>query len=265
MRRFLQRIRPFFDKGQNSTGVRNRPLLGRDPDLIYAIGDVHGCLDTLVRMERAIHEDSAGQSGFKLIVMLGDYIDRGPDSSGVLAHLAKGPPVGFRRVCLCGNHDELFLRIFQDPSSLHAWLDFGGSRTLQSYGIDFVQLNQELRGGTGWATDFIRSVIPPEHLLGLSRLPVSLTTPSWFFAHAGARPGIPLDRQSEKDLMWIRQEFLNAPIGSFDRVIVHGHTPTDAPYADEARIGVDTGAFSGGPLTAARLSRNGVSFLCVTS
>ncbi|WP_416357055.1 metallophosphoesterase [Aureimonas phyllosphaerae] len=236
-------------------------MLPSDPDVIYAIGDVHGCLGALLDLERAIVKDSARWPGFKLIVMLGDYVDRGPESAGVLAHLSKGPPVGFRRVCLCGNHDDLFLRIFQEPSSLHAWLDIGGSKTLQSYGIDFPQLQQELRNGSVWATDFIRSTVPPEHLHGLARLPVSLTTPTWFFAHAGARPGIALERQTDEDLMWIRREFLEAPAGSFDRIVVHGHTPTAVPYYDAFRIGVDTGAFGGGRLTAARLTRDAVSFL----
>jgi serine/threonine protein phosphatase 1 len=265
MRRVLQRFNPFARAARGPQKWRSRPVLPRNPDVIYAIGDVHGCLGALLELERVIVQDSAHWPGFKLIVMMGDYVDRGPESAGVLAHLSKGPPVGFRRVCLCGNHDDLFLRIFREPSSLHAWLDVGGSKTLQSYGIDFPQLQRELRVGAASATDFIRSAVPPEHLFGLSRLPASLTTPTWFFAHAGARPGVALARQTEKDLMWIRQEFLEAPLGTFDRIVVHGHTPNPNPYIDAARIGVDTGAFGGGGLTAARLTREGVSFLCVKS
>lgn len=265
MRRLLQRLRPAPRNTNERQRGRYRPILTRDPDVIYAIGDVHGCLDALLRLERAIIEDAAERPGLKMIVMLGDYIDRGPDSAGVLEHLTRGPPVGFRRVCLCGNHDELFLKIFREPSSLHAWLDLGGTRTLASYGIDFPRLRHELREGTNQAVDFIRSVVPPDHLVGVAGIPVSLTTPSYFFAHAGARPGVPLAEQSEEDLLWIRQDFLKAPPGTFDRRIVHGHTPTPAPFVDAARVAVDTGAFGGGGLTAACLTRGEVSFLCVNT
>lgn len=259
---FRMRQRP---EAKDDNSERRRLQLTSDPDVIYAIGDVHGCLDALVRLERLIVDDARDRAGTKLIVMLGDYVDRGPESCGVLDHLLAGPPAGFRRVCLSGNHDQAFLNVFSRPETLHHWLDIGGFQTLKSYGIGSRELQEHLRSGLKHGVHFIAAAVPVEHLTGLRQLPVSLVTPTYFFSHAGARPGYDLAAQSDDDLMWIRREFMTALPGTFDRIMVHGHTIVPRPCADAVRISLDTGAYRGGGLSAARLDRDGVSFLSVPS
>jgi serine/threonine protein phosphatase 1 len=258
MRGLLHRIM----SGRELVGdSRRRLTLSQDPDLIYAVGDVHGCLDALKRLEAAIIDDAKGHLGTKLIVMLGDYIDRGPESAAVLEHLLQGPPDGFHRVCLIGNHDQAFLDVLEKPAQLPAWLNVGGDRTLASYGLNTDYLRDHLSMKPDEVIREIRAAVPLSHLAALERLPVCLMTPRYFFAHAGARPGLGWDAQTDRDLMWIRDEFLLAPAASFDRIVVHGHTISNRPAWIGQRICVDTGAFLGRPLAAARLEGTSVSFL----
>lgn len=248
--------------GVSSSPRRRRLQLSSDPDLIYAIGDVHGCLAQLRALEKMIVEDAAEKTGTKLIVMLGDYIDRGPNSAGVLEHLIDGPPEGFHRVCLCGNHDQVFLDVLTKPSLFENWLAMGGDATLASYGLNTSYLLEHLSMVPYQIVEEIRRAVPAAHVEGMKRMPVSLMTPGYFFAHAGARPGIPWGEQTEIDLMWIREDFLSGNHETFDRIVVHGHTVVRRPFSNFSEIAVDTGAFLGGPLTAARIEKGSVSFLC---
>lgn len=220
------------------------------PEVVYAVGDVHGCLDELRRLESNIAADAAGISGEKWLVMLGDYVDRGRDAAGVLDRLNAAPPPGFKRICLAGNHEIMMLRYLQAPGPKDDWLAFGGMETLSSYGISMDAI---ARAGRKDLKAIVDSHIPQEHIAFLRDLPLTLSLPGMVFVHAGLRPGIDLvERQSEDDLLWIRDEFFDAPPVS-NRMVVHGHTPAPEAVFLPGRICVDTGAFATGILTAARL------------
>ena len=206
------------------------------PAAVYAIGDVHGCYEQLLALEREIVIDAAGFDGEKWIVMLGDYVDRGPDSALVLAHLLSSQPAGLRRFCLMGNHEAVLLNYLASPWQHREWLAFGGEATLASYG---QQDSSE------------RPALPLAHVDFLRSLPYTLSLPGVVFVHAGLRPGVPLSEQSPEDLLWIREPFLSTP-DPLPRV-VHGHTPGTEPVVTSSRICVDTAAFSSGVLTAVRV------------
>lgn len=219
---------------------------------IYAIGDIHGQLALLKDVLALIERDSGPEAR---IVFLGDYVDRGPDSRGVIELLSRGLAEGRNWICLKGNHDRLFEWFIappvprQDPHLLvgYHWFHerIGGIETAASYGIGSID---RMRQNT-LAAD-MRAAVPDSHLRFLQGLRPSHAEAGKFFAHAGVRPGVPLDRQDEDDLLWIRKEFLqdDSDHGDF---VVHGHTPVDAPDRRANRLNLDTGAAYGGPLTAA--------------
>lgn len=227
------------------------------PALVYAIGDVHGCLDELRRLEQLIQIDAADVVGEKWIVLLGDYIDRGPQSAQVIDHLIAPPPDGFRRFTLAGNHEQMLLDFLAAPRHATDWLSCGGLDTLASYGI-------EARDGAmepAAVAMALEARMPRSHLDWLRQLPVSLELPGFVFVHAGLRPGRTLAEQDEGDLLWIREPFLDVP-GGAGIVVVHGHTPETEPVLRSWRVGVDTAAFATGRLTSARIDAGGaISFL----
>jgi len=237
-----------------ATQRRWRVDLGADqPEFaIYAIGDVHGCLDLLCAAEETIRRDVQQTKVAGLIVMLGDYVDRGPDSRGVLDHLAKAPGDDIRRITLCGNHDDLFLNFLDAPHSYAGWLEMGGRETLSSYGIPGTYVSLDGRESSDLLRKRLMTAIPDHHRALLTAMPVSLKIGNYLFVHAGIRPGIPLQNQSDKDMMWIREPFLTRgpelPI-----TLIHGHTPGHAPSYGPGRIGIDTGAYASGKLAVLKL------------
>ena len=228
------------------------------PPLVYAVGDVHGCLEQLLRLEQTITADAAGGVGDKWLVMLGDYVDRGPASAGVIEHLLAPPPPGFRRLCLKGNHEAMLLEALADPAALSHWLAFGGDATLASYGIGHAAIETLRRGRlrAGPRRQLFAAHLPEEHLAFLRDLPLMLSTPGFVFVHAGLRPGVPLAAQRESDLLWIRDLFLDAE-HDYGAVVVHGHTPVQEAFVSPTRIGIDTGCFMSGRLTALRIDAAG--------
>lgn len=227
------------------------------PALIYAIGDIHGCLDQLLDLEARIVADAAATAGEKWMVCLGDYIDRGPKSAQVIDHLMTPPHQGFRRICLRGNHETAMLDALRDPSVIEDWFRFGGDATMESYGLSFSQI--ELLGGRGRSStklQLLQAHIPDEHIQFLEGLPVMLGVPGFIFVHAGLRPHVELERQAEYDLIWIRGEFLDAD-HDFGAIVVHGHTPADEPTSLRFRVGIDTGCYMNGRLTAVRIDEAG--------
>lgn len=214
----------------------------------YVVGDVHGRLDLLDQLLERIHRDIDERLPDKaLIVFLGDLLDRGPDSAGVVERLRTYRREGVRTVFLLGNHEEVLLRIAAGEAQLiPSWLRFGGAQCLRSYGGEPLRIG--LLGGEA-AVEAIREVIPPEHLEFLSSFADTCRFGDYLFVHAGIRPGVELDQQTQLDLRWIREPFL-ADDTDHGFVVIHGHTIR--PEIDERpnRIGIDTGAYASGVLTA---------------
>ncbi|MBN9317449.1 MAG: serine/threonine protein phosphatase [Devosia sp.] len=232
-------------------------LANSRPSLVYAIGDIHGCLAELAVLERMIVADAIDTDGEKWIVTLGDYIDRGPAAAQVVDHLMARPPVGFRRICLAGNHEQMLLDFLEAPRQNVAWLDNGGLETAHSYGLSDLALQ---KSPTALAAALVGRM-PASHREWLANLPSLLAIPGFVFVHAGLRPGVPLDEQTDDDLMWIREPFLDNPAAG-DAVVVHGHTPVAEPIVTASHIGIDTAVAATGRLTALRLDRdNHTSFL----
>ena len=220
---------------------------------VYAIGDVHGCLDRLQAMHELIAEDLAARPTEEaVLVHLGDYVDRGPDSAGVVARLAAGAPLpNVPTVNLMGNHEHMMLAALAtgETETTELWLANGGADSLQSWGVPRSAQPRE------WP-----SYLPMPHLMFLRDLAMRHEVGGYLFVHAGIRPGIPLDRQSRHDLMWIREPFLSWN-ESFGPVVVHGHTPRPEPVVRPNRIGIDTGAVMGGVLTCAVLEGDKLGFI----
>jgi serine/threonine protein phosphatase 1 len=220
---------------------------------VYAIGDVHGCADRLSVLHAGIAADARARPGARRVAILhlGDYVDRGPDSAGVLELLLGPPPVrGAEMVSLLGNHEVMMLDAC-DPQApagaMEFWLDTGGAETLESYGAR--------HDDPRWW-----EAVPAEHLALMRRCPLRWGAGDYLFVHAGVRPGVPLERQDPFDLVWIREPFLSFE-GELPLVVVHGHTPAPAPAVRPHRIGIDTGACFGGDLTCLVLEEGRLGFI----
>lgn len=242
--------------------ARRRLQLMREPAAIYAIGDIHGCLDQLRRLEALIEADARTIDGTKVIIMLGDYVDRGPDSAAVLDHLQAPPPAGLRRACLLGNHEQMMLDLLRNRLDVRMWMDFGGEATMRSYGIDFKYLTAQIGMTMGEATQLFREAVPAGHVAFLSALPIAIETPRHIFVHAGIRPGVRWEDQADEDLLCIRRDFIDGDLRGLSKTVVHGHTPGVATVTQQ-RIGLDTGAHLGGQLTAARITASDVKLIAV--
>lgn len=228
-------------------------LSGRDYAAIYALSDIHGCYDAMVEAERLIVEDAGRVSGRKLLIYLGDYVDRGPRSSDVLAHLCAPPPEGFDRYTLCGNHDDVFLKFLDDPDANMHWLEFGALPTLASYGVDAKRLLLDEDRSIGELRDITLKAMPKAHVDLLRSMAGIVLIGSTLFVHGGIRPGIPLAEQTDEDLMWIREPFLSEG-PQLPLLVVHGHTPGSRPVFGKGRIGIDTAVSMGGNLTILKLA-----------
>ncbi|SON56886.1 Serine/threonine-protein phosphatase 1 [Hartmannibacter diazotrophicus] len=240
---------------------RRRLSLPQDDRLvIYAVGDVHGCYPLLLDAERRICADAEQRSGHKLIVMLGDYVDRGPNSTDVLTHLSSPPPKGMHRLCLCGNHDDAFLKFIASPLRSLNWIDFGGSKTMMSYGVDVVPLLGNKRGQAK-LVELVREVIPQLHIKFLRSLPVTLSVGPYLFVHAGIVPGLALEEQRDEDLMWIREPFISRGPMLEGMTVIHGHVAAKEPVFTRDRICIDTGAYATGNLTVLRLEKGKIDLI----
>ena len=214
---------------------------------IYAIGDVHGRLDLLEEMHARIEAELAEDPPLDWrVIHLGDYVDRGPDSKGVLDRLIEATSRDQRMIALAGNHDTGFLDFLAYPTPDGLFANNGGENTALSYGVslDFDEPGELARGHA-----LLKRAVPESHIAFLRNLATSVAFGDFFFCHAGIRPGVPLERQDPRDLLWIRGEFLNYP-GLYTKVIVHGHTPHAEPEVLANRVNVDTVACRSGVLTA---------------
>lgn len=215
---------------------------------VYAIGDIHGRSDLLDGAIDVILADArTAPEENRVIVHLGDYIDRGPNAAAVIDRLIDEPPDGFEIAHLIGNHEDTLIRFLDDVRFGPRWLGFGGMATLESYRIR--------RPSTGsnrerWETlrRSVREALPARHLAFLRSLRPWHRIGDYLFVHAGVRPGIPIERQDPEDLIWIREAFLDSD-EDFGATVVHGHTPTRDPEFRANRINIDTGACFTGRLT----------------
>jgi serine/threonine protein phosphatase 1 len=233
----------------------------------YAVGDIHGRADLLTKMlgvlaERTAEDVSAGRQ--PIIVFLGDYVDRGPDSIGVVARLCALNMEGVELRYLRGNHEQLMMAFIEAPMANRAWILQGGAETVRSYGVQPpapVGAKEE-----DWiaVAKALGEKLPAEHRAFLEGLERYIPLGDYAFVHAGVDFDMPLEKQTDDDLYWARDRFL-ASKRAFSHCVVHGHTPVDKPYADQRRVAIDTGAYASGVLTAARFEGDDVTFLQVSA
>jgi serine/threonine protein phosphatase 1 len=215
---------------------------------VYAVGDIHGRRDLLDQLLELIDEDDAARGPADTeIIFLGDLVDRGPDSRGVVDRLLRLAHAGGKVRFLMGNHEDVFVRAARgDLRALRFLTRIGGRETLLSYGISAEQYRN---------VDFdelahlLEQNVPAEHIEFLSAFESWIEVGDYLFVHAGVRPGIAIEAQSRGDLCWIREEFLDHR-DSFGKMVVHGHSITDDVDLRSNRIGIDTGAYASGRLTA---------------
>ncbi|KIL99183.1 serine/threonine protein phosphatase [Paramagnetospirillum magnetotacticum MS-1] len=230
---------------------------------VYAIGDIHGRLDLLDELLARVCDDAGESPASRVVVVfLGDLIDRGAQSCAVVERVidgapAQGPLAGARYVCLRGNHEDTMLQFLADFSVGPRWFRNGGLEAIRSYvgevdsrlALDYPRLQKMLY-----------RALPTHHLRFLSSIPTWHEEGDYLFVHAGVRPGVPLDRQDPFDLMWIREPFLGAT-ETLGKMVVHGHTVVAEPEMRPHRIGIDTGAYRTGRLTALVLEEDRQRFL----
>jgi serine/threonine protein phosphatase 1 len=226
---------------------------------VYAIGDIHGRLDLLETMLGMIDDDDARRGPMDTtIIFLGDLVDRGPDSRGVVDRLISFSRGRLATRFLMGNHEEVFLRALTgDLRALRFLIRIGGRPTILSYGIgenEYRELDFEDLAG------LLREKVPPEHVAFLSGFEKWIEVGDYLFVHAGIRPGIVIEDQATSDLRWIRDDFLQHR-EVFDKLVIHGHSITEEVDVRPNRIGIDTGAYASGRLTAIALEKDQRWFL----
>ncbi len=237
-----------------------------DGTRVYAVGDVHGRSDLLSALLGQIEADAAGAptGTTKVLVFVGDYVDRGPDSRGVIERFLTGLPTGFETRFLKGNHEDMLLRFLESGKDLMLWARNGADATFASYGIDLDDFGLRI-GDDKDLSDRLTEAMPQAHRDFFKTLELVTTIGDYVFVHAGLRPGIPLNRQRERDLIWIREPFLSHSGLHEDKTVVHGHTPMPEPDIAPGRIGIDTGAVHSGRLTAIVLEGETFRFLATGS
>jgi serine/threonine protein phosphatase 1 len=228
--------------------------------VIYAIGDIHGESSKLDLMHSMIRADARGRAADrKVAVYLGDYVDRGPDSAGVVERLVGDPLPGFETVFLKGNHEEFMLHFLETGDSSSGWFHNGGLDTLEGYGVE-VRGHSLWRPDSGELRDALDEKLPDSHRRFLGTLGLYHIEGDYLFVHAGIWPGRALEEQTAADMLWIRNRFLESN-KDHGFMVVHGHTPRDFPEIRPNRIGIDTGAVYGGKLTALALEGEKRDFL----
>ncbi len=244
----LTALKSFFGTSRS----KPEPPASRVGRLVYAIGDIHGRLDLFERMIGHIRADEMVVAERPLIVLLGDYVDRGPDSAAVLSRILRLQAEPWCDVeVLLGNHEEYLLKFLHTAHHGPAWVDYGGGSTLGSYG---VALPISRTDPSQWeeVRKAFSEALPEAHLALLKGMKYLLKVDDYVFVHAGVRPDMPLEAQGPETFLWVRGAFMAAE-KACDFVVVHGHTPEDEPADKRWRIGIDSGAYATGVLTAVRL------------
>jgi len=239
---------------------KKREIRAPEGKRLYAIGDVHGCFNEMISLIEFIKKDNASRENKEcIIVFLGDLIDRGPDSRKVLQYLLD-KNIDFASVhCLLGNHEEMFLNILErdDDDYIPKWLVYGGASCVKSYGLDPDDF-----AGQSAATmqHMIKKNVPKTHINFVKSFVNNIAFGDYILVHAGVNPKRPLDKQSEREMRWIREPFLSWN-KSLDYVVIHGHTIEKEVTKFNHRIGVDTGVYESGILSAVRLEDRQVGLL----
>ena len=229
-----------------SSSSRWRPATLPAGQRVYAVGDIHGRLDLFEALAEAIEQDDADRGPANTtVILLGDLVDRGPDSAGVIAGARIWQQHRKVRI-LGGNHEEMFLECFTDCELLRHFLRFGGRETILSYPVEPATLHL---ADVAEVQEIMHRCVPDDDLAFIRGFEDSVIIGDYLFVHAGIRPGQAIERQQPRDLRWIREPFLSHE-GSHGFVVVHGHTIADEPQVRDNRIGIDTGAYLSGRLTA---------------
>lgn len=237
-----------------------RPAFVPSGTRIYAVGDIHGRVDLLRSLHAQILADAQlGAAARKVVVYIGDYIDRGADSREVIDLLLDEPLPGFEAVYLRGNHEQALLDFYHARVVTPDWLTYGGDATLYSYHVASPAPGDSAERLQQAQTEF-KAKLPPRHLAFYHSLAMHHREGDYFFVHAGIRPGIALETQSEQDLLWIREAFLKSQ-ADHGGIVVHGHSITQRPESKPNRIGIDTGAYATGVLTCLRIEGDERQFL----
>jgi serine/threonine protein phosphatase 1 len=253
-------LRRLFQSRAEPSAPVDPPRVGDDV-VVYAVGDVHGRVDLLDRLVGKIRADAAARpQERKVLVYLGDYVDRGLESRQVIDHLLDQHGDGLERVFLKGNHEDAMLRFLDSTDIGPSWMGFGGDATLYAYGVDVFGAPPEGVERMDHIQQQLRGKISESHVAFLEGLELFHQEGDYFFVHAGVRPGFDLGAQDPDDMMWIRDEFLSSS-ENFGKVIVHGHSIKTEPVVRANRIGIDTGAFATGVLTCLVLSGTEQTFL----
>lgn len=225
---------------------------------VYAVGDIHGSFGLLKTLHERIIADakSCVPGKRKLLVYLGDYVDRGLESKQVIEELLNNPLDGFEAVFLKGNHENAMLEFLDNPKKGESWLAWGGDAAIRSYGINPADYNniEELCAA-------FKQSIPASHLEFLQNLRIYHVEGDYLFVHAGIRPGVELEKQATQDMLVIRESFYFPDFPSPDKTVVFGHTIFDHPFYEAGKLGIDTGAFATGKLTSAVLEEDSVRFV----
>jgi serine/threonine protein phosphatase 1 len=245
-------LRQLFSRPQESA-----PAQVPEAERVYAIGDIHGRSDLFEALIEAVEADDAERGPAETtVILLGDLVDRGPDSVGVV-QLAWDWQKRRKVRILAGNHEEMFLRSFHDTEMLRHFLRHGGRETLWSYGID----RRELKLATLEETQkLMDAAVPGRDRVFMDNFEDMITIGDYLFVHAGINPDVPLEDQKRQDLRWIREPFLSHS-KAYGPVVVHGHSISEAPDERTNRIGIDTGAYASGVLTALVLEGGNREFL----
>jgi len=234
---------------------------GRRPSVpsgvrIYAVGDIHGRVDLLDDLLAMIDADVAHHSDVTpIFVFLGDYIDRGASSRETISRLIARSEIS-RCIFLKGNHEQIMLRCLEDAGLFEIWIRLGGLKTIMSYDV----APDAMRGDVDKLQKSLRDRLPRSHLRFLQDLQLSFTCGDFFFTHAGAKPNVDLSQQKEKDLLWVREEFLSCT-NDFGKIVVHGHTPVREVDVRPNRINIDTRAFASNCLTCLAIQQDMISVI----
>lgn len=246
--------RPSSSSGPEGGGARILSLK-TPPAALYAVGDVHGCRTLYHHLEQQILDDAAARAGDGpvLIVLLGDLVDRGPDSAGVISDMLRPAPDGVQRIALRGNHEDMMLRFMTDPVAKRDWLAFGGVATLASYGV-MMDPEHGFDMAPARVANILQTAVPDSHRAYLGSLPFGLQVGGYFLCHAGIDPARSLSSQAPSDLIWGAPERIDtAPNAPDLPIVVHGHVIVPDVHLGARRINVDTGAYVSGKLSAVRL------------